>query len=503
MAVPSNVGPTSGRSVPGVCEVPAVVAPLRRQIGLGQGVALYVSAVVGAGVLVLPGQTAGLAGPASLVAWAFSCLLGVLLAATFAVLASRRPDAGGVATFATEAFGSSVGGVTGWWYLVAGSVGQTVVPLTGGYYLADALGVDPHWAYLVAAGILTVALCVNLAGIRVSAGTQVALATAVAAILSAAALTGITHPVAHPFIPFAPHGLGGIGEAVVVLFFAFAGWEAVAHLAAEFRDPERDLPRATAITVGLVSVLYLGIAAAVVVTRSYGTAQLDHLAVGQLLSRTFGVGATDAAAGAALAICLGTTNAFVASVSRLAYALGRDGWLPRPIGHMSRRGVPGGGVVLVVAVGAAGLVVAWAAGWGTEQIVLVPATLVLCVYLVATASAVRLTRGRPRMVAAAALALCACAVPFSFGHLLIPAVVMLAALGYRRLHLRRRPLNGEAGAESRMRAAPSDVMSAPGCKVTSPGPPKEDGSRPTAPSSTVGASTAASDHQIHRDTTER
>ncbi len=410
---------------------------LRAQIGLGQGVALYLSAVVGAGVLVLPGQTAGLAGPASLVAWGFSCLLGVLLAATFAVLASRMPDAGGVATYTTAAFGQRVGGVTGWWYLVAGSVGQTVVPLTGGYYVADALDVGAGWAYLSAASILVVALCANLAGIRVSARMQVGLALGVATILVAASVTGMTHATAHPFSPFAPHGLSGIGRSVVVLFFAFAGWEAVAHLAAEFRDPVRDLPKATALTVVLVSVLYLGIAAAVVVTRSYGNSQLDHLAVGQLLSRTFGVGAADAAAAAALAISLGTTNAFVASVSRLAYALGRDGWLPRPIGHLGRREVPTSGVWLVVGVGGAGILVAWGGHWGTQQIVLVPATLVLCVYLLATASAVRLTRGRIRAVAAAAFALTACAAPFSFDDLFIPVVVSIAALGYRRVHLRR------------------------------------------------------------------
>jgi amino acid efflux transporter len=389
-------------------------------------------------VLVLPGQTASLAGPASLLAWAFSCLLGVLLAATFAALAARMPDAGGVATYTTAAFGERVGGVAGWWYLVAGSVGQTVVPLTGGYYVADALGVGSGWAYLIAASVLAVALCANLAGIRVSAGMQVGLALTVAAILVAASITGITHPTAHPFSPFAPHGLTGIGQAVVVLFFAFAGWEAVAHLAGEFRDPVRDLPRATAITVLLVSVLYLGIAAAVVATRSYGTAQLDHLAVGRLLSRTFGVGATDAAAAAALAISLGTTNAFVASVSRLAYALARDGWLPRRIGQLGRREVPAGGVWLVVAVGSAGLLVAWAGHWGTQQIVLVPATLVLCVYLLATAAAVRLTRGRIRTVAAAACILTACAVPFSFDYLLIPVVVTVAAFAFRRIRVRRR-----------------------------------------------------------------
>jgi amino acid efflux transporter len=84
-----------------------------------------------------------------------------------------------------------------------------------------------------------------------------------------------------------------------------------------------------------------------------------------------------------------------------------------------------------------GLVVAWVEGWGTQQIVLVPATLVLGVYLIATASAVKLIHGPTRTLAAAALVLTACAVPFSFGHLLIPVVVTIAALGYRRSHLRR------------------------------------------------------------------
>lgn len=412
-------------------------AVLPRQIGLRQGVALYFSAVVGAGVLVLPGQTASLAGPASLVAWAFSCLLGVLLAATFATLASRMPDSGGVATYTTAAFGQRVGGVTGWWYLVAGSVGQTVVPLTGGYYVADALGLSTSWAYLIAASILAAALCANLAGIRVRAGMQVALAAAVAVILVVASVSGMTQARPHAFSPFAPHGLAGVGQGVVVLFFAFAGWEAVAHLAGEFRDPRSDLPRATAITVVLVSALYLGIAFAVVLTRSYGTAQVDHLAVGRLLARTLGLGAVDAAALAALAISLGTTNAFVASVSRLAYALARDEWLPRPIAHLSHRHVPSGGVWLVVAVGGAGLLIAWVGHWGTQQVVFVPATLVLCVYLLATASAVKLTNGRPRALAAGAFGLTAGAVPFAFGHLVIALIVAFAALAYRSIHIRR------------------------------------------------------------------
>lgn len=134
-----------------------------------QGVALYVCAILGAGVLVFPGQAASLAGPASLIAWGFSALMGLPLAFTFAALASRFPDAGGVATFATRAFGASAGGIAGWWYFIAGSVGQTIVPLTAGYYVAAAFGAGQGWAPAIAAAVLAVAIVANLRGLRMSA----------------------------------------------------------------------------------------------------------------------------------------------------------------------------------------------------------------------------------------------------------------------------------------------------------------------------------------------
>src|SRR5215216_6963121 len=76
---------------------------LRRSVTLPQAVALYAGAVVGAGVLILPGVGAGSAGPASLLAWGFDGLLGVPIALTFAALVARFPDAGGVASFVARA----------------------------------------------------------------------------------------------------------------------------------------------------------------------------------------------------------------------------------------------------------------------------------------------------------------------------------------------------------------------------------------------------------------
>ncbi|WP_252444943.1 APC family permease [Pseudonocardia humida] len=406
-------------------------ARLVRHIGLGHGVALYVSAVLGAGVLVLPGQVASMAGPASLLSWVFACVMGVPLAWMFAALARRHPDAGGVATYVGRAFGPAVGGLTGWLYFAAGSVGQTVVPLTGGYYVADALGLGPGGAFAVAGAILAAAVAANLAGARVSSRAQVVLATGVATALVVAILAAAPRMSVDRLTPFAPHGFAAVGAGVIVLFFAFAGWEAVGHLAGEFRDPDRDLPRAVAATVAIVTVLHLGVAAAVVLTGTYGSERVDHVAIGLLLRGALGGAAAPVAAVVAVVISLGTTSAFIAGVSRLGLSLAEQGWLPRPVARIHRTGVPVGGIVAVGLVAAGGLALAAALGWGTETLVVTPSTLVVAVYLLAAAAGARLLRGAPRFCAVATIVLTALVVPTAAENVLIPVVVVVLAVACR------------------------------------------------------------------------
>src|SRR5574340_819438 len=135
---------------------------LARVITLPQAVALYVAAVLGAGVLLLPGLAATTAGPASMLAWAFDALLGAPLALTFAWLGARYPDAGGVATYASRAFGGSMGAAIGWMYLVGAAIGQIIVPLIGASYISAPLGLGRNGVYLVAAGILAIPIVANL-----------------------------------------------------------------------------------------------------------------------------------------------------------------------------------------------------------------------------------------------------------------------------------------------------------------------------------------------------
>src|SRR5438445_12536175 len=107
---------------------------------MAQGAAVSISAVLGTGVIALPALAAGVAGPASLIAWVALIALSVPLAATFATLGSRYPDAGGVSTYVRNAFGARAAAVVGWCFYFAVPVGAPAASIFGGTYVAAAFG---------------------------------------------------------------------------------------------------------------------------------------------------------------------------------------------------------------------------------------------------------------------------------------------------------------------------------------------------------------------------
>ena len=365
-----------------------------------------------------------------MLAWCIDGLIGIPLALTLSALSAQYPDAGGAAAYASRAFGGAVGAAVGWLYFVGAAVGQTVVPLTGAHYLAAAAGWGQAATVAIAAAILAVSVTANVVGLKFSGWLQIVVAAGIVLVLVTATAAAIPDFEADAFTPFAPHGWGAVGEAAVLLFFAFFGWEAITHLSAEFRDPRRDVPLATMITVVIVTTLYLGIAVAVVATRTYGNATLDRTSVAHLLGDAIGVGAERAAAAAALLITLATYNAFVAATSRLGYALGRDRALPPALGRLDRRGIPVTATGIVGLIAAGGLGLAYLYDLGAEDFLIVPTTAVIVVYVVAMAAGVRLLRRGRRLLAVVGIVPLAVMLPFVGRELVIPAAVAAAAILY-------------------------------------------------------------------------
>lgn len=178
-----------------------------------------------------------------------------------------------------------------------------------------------------------------------------------------------------------------------------------------------------------------------------------------LLQHVFGAGAGAVAALIAVIISLGTTNAFIAGVSRLGYSLGRDGWLPHSVSRVSVAGVPCGGIALVAAIAYAGIAIALARGWGTETLIVVPSTLVVTVYLLAAAAGVKLLNGMGRACAAVTVTVTLLVAPSAAAHVLIPFTVATLAL-LTRLLCRRRTHRASAESASSQRG---DRASREGC----------------------------------------
>ena len=176
----------------------------------------------------------------------------------------------------------------------------------------------------------------NWFGLRISGRVQLILAGTLAALLLITVLAALPHARLANLRPFAPHGWAGVGAAAAILVWGFAGWEAVSSLSGEYRNPRRDVPRATAIAVVIVGVLYLAVAATSVLVLgpalgSSSAPLADLLAVGM------GGPVREITAVIAVLLTIGAVNAYIAGASRLGVALARDNALPARMSGTPRR----------------------------------------------------------------------------------------------------------------------------------------------------------------------
>jgi amino acid efflux transporter len=397
-------------------------------LSVPRGAALYIGALVGPGLLLVPALAVDAAGPASVIAWAALLVLSLPLAVTFAALGVRHPVAGGVSTYVREGFGDAAAAVTGGWFLAASIIGGPAVALIGGYYVADLTDSGTGGAVVVALAIYAGVLGANLAGLRLSSGFQLVLSGVLVGIVALSVAAALPSRATEHWTPFAPHGWWAIGTAANILMWLFIGWEAMAQLAGEFRDPTRDLPRAMALAFGVITALYAALAVATVVTAS---ARDSRVPLADLIGVGFGRAGRDATAVLAVALTMGTMNVYIGATSKLAAALAGEGALPAWLAGDARRSIPRRPLV-VLGVSGAVLLVALAAGFSsTSALIRATSACFIVVYVLALASAVRLLPGRLRYAAIVAFVLVIVVAVFSAAYLFVPAVAALVVLAFR------------------------------------------------------------------------
>jgi amino acid efflux transporter len=412
---------------------------LRKAVTMRYAVALYMSSVLGSGVLVLPGLAAQIAGPASLLAWILLSLASYPLAYTFASLSARKPESGGVYSFARESLGQRWADAVGWLFIVWYVTGAPVVTVIAASYLSYAIPLSKTMIYIAAALIILGTFLINYRGIIVSGKVQLAVIVAIVGLLLTAVTASAPHVRVENFTPFFPYGILPIGVAAALIFWSYLGYENVSNVAEEFKNPERDFHRSIVLSVVVISALYLSVAVATVGTQAY-RAGGNVAPFAAILSNALGVYGGVSTGVLAVFIIFGTVNAYTTGISRVIYSVAKEGGLPRAVARIHpRTGVPHLSLALLSGLSLITLVASYFLNIDLQTALLIPSGAAILVYVIGSASGIRLLKGgRARLYPWISLAVSLVMLPFVGLVLVVSVLVALFGLYYRRISLLRR-----------------------------------------------------------------
>jgi amino acid transporter/nucleotide-binding universal stress UspA family protein len=328
---------------------------LTRDLGLFDITMIGVGAMIGAGIFVLTGIAAGHAGPALLLAFFLNGLVTLFTAASYAELGAAFPEAGGGYLWVREGLSTYFGFLSGWMSWFAHAVACSLYALGFGTFSARLLRMahvslfnlpDSKLAVLLAVLAAALFTYINYRGASETGkvGNMVTLAKVI--ILGILALFGLKTLFGRPdwiseFTPFLPNGMGGVFMAMGLTTIAFQGYEVIAQSGEEVVNPQRNIPRAIFLAIGIVVVVYMAIAFVLLgaIQTPDGSPSWQFLgqhaeqAVVEASDKLMPYGSMVLLIGGLMST-LSALNATVYSSSRVSFAMGRNRDLPGFFGQV-------------------------------------------------------------------------------------------------------------------------------------------------------------------------
>jgi APA family basic amino acid/polyamine antiporter len=359
---------------------------LKRDLRLIDAIGIGLGAIIGAGIFVVTGVAAGVAGPSFLIGLFLAGIVATFNALSSAQLAATYPQSGGTYAYGYQVLNPWLGFAAGWVFLVSKLAAAGTVALGFASYFTALFPIASERTIAVTAAIILTV--VNYFGIRRAGNLNTFIVLISVASLALFILAGIPSIRSENLVPFAPQGWQGTLEATALLFFAYTGYARLATLGEEVHEPKKTIPRAIVWALGIASILYLGVAYVAVASVGSETMAGSNSPL-EAAARTFqfpwvvifiGVGATTAMLGVLLSQLLG--------ISRMIFAMSRKKDLPGLFDHVHPiHGVPDRGILL------AGAVAILVALFGTfKAIVAAAAFTILIYYSIANLAAIRMRK---------------------------------------------------------------------------------------------------------------
>ena len=311
-----------------------------RELGLLEATTLGVGAMIGAGIFILSGMAAGIAGPAATLSYVLCGLMTLFTALSYSELSSSIPLAGGGYTFVHQGIGGYIAFLCGW-ALIFGSVVACAL---------YALGFAEHFNPLVdlvikvspsvkfsAFAIALLLLLVNIKGTKESGKTQNFFTIAKVAMLIVFIGLCIPHVRVENFKPFAPFGLTGIISATALIYISFFGFEIISSASEEIKNPKKTVPKAILLSLFVPMLIYVGVVLVSVGILDYQTLGTSAAPLVLIAGKVLGSYGLIFVLIAGLLSTTSALNATVLTASRETYAMGRDGYLPGRIFRLHPR----------------------------------------------------------------------------------------------------------------------------------------------------------------------
>lgn len=312
------------------------MSELKRALGLYDVVSLVIGTIVGADIYIAASFGAGLLGPFSVVAWVIAGLMAITIALSFAECSSLVPQVGGPYAYAKRAFGNFTGFIVGWALLIAAWSAIAVFPLAFVAYLNFFIPNMSATSQIIIKILFVLFLTViNYYGVRQAGKANDILTILKIAPIILLTLAGIVYFIIKPDLlisnitPLAPLGFGGLGSALVLIFWAYVGFELVTVPSDEIINSKRTIPLAIAFGMGIITIFYVVtnfVIIGLVPWTQLSTSTAPLALAGYVLVGAIGAGFLTV--GALLSIS-GSDEAGILSSARIPYAMAADGLLPR------------------------------------------------------------------------------------------------------------------------------------------------------------------------------
>lgn len=411
-------------------------ATLRRQLGLATATSVVVANMVGAGIFTTTGLIlAGLgSGWVVMLCWLLGGVIALCGALCYAELATMMPRAGGEYVYLGEIYGPQAAFLTGWISFFAGfSAPIAASAVACAAYLASA-GALPKGRFAeraTALAIVALFTMLHYRGVQLGARVQNALTGLKVLLLVGLVAVGFLRGSGH-WDHFARQGgfweagqWSQVGFGMLLVMFAYSGWNASAYLAEEIRQPEKNLPRSLLLGTIIVMVIYLAVNLlfffAAPARELSGVTTVGDVAVRGL----FGVKAASIFSAAIGLLLLSSLSAYLLIGPRVYYAMAREGLFFRAAGRVHPRfETPG---LAIMAQGLCAMVLALT---GTFEQLLTYIGFALGIFpIMAVAGLILLRRREPQLER-----------PYRvWGYPLVPSVYLAGSMGILLVAFLNRP----------------------------------------------------------------